>query len=442
MKRAPIFLVLLPLGLWTIFVLPDLLAGDPGFWNWRRAIVILSGILALWWMSAGIVLAARPRWLEQRLGGLDRLYQLHKTLGIGGGILVFTHWMSEWLPKNLAQAGLIAPRPRGAGPKGPPDFWVELAKDVGEWAGYILLALVVIALVKRIPYRWFRLVHKVFGAVFLAGVFHGLLMLPKDFWQQPLGWLTALLAAAGVVPALLSLSGRIGRKRQYPARIEALHQHGDAILEVVCRPHDDWPGHRAGQFLLADFGTPAEGAHPFTIASAWQRQTGTLTLAIKALGDFTGTLAQTLRVGQTIKLEGPYGSFDFCPAPTVDRNQGPAPQVWVAGGIGITPFVARLNDRIARRSTATETDFFYCTPQATGYPANLEALCQQAGVRLHRRLTDQQGPLDPAEIEARLKPNASVWFCGPAGWGEALAKTLTGNGLPREAFHREAFEFR
>ncbi|MBN8489115.1 MAG: response regulator, partial [Burkholderiales bacterium] len=29
----------------------------------------------------------------------------------------------------------------------------------------------------------------------------------------------------------------------------------------------------------------------------------------------------------------------------------------------------------------------------------------------------------------------------PAGWGEALAKTLTGNGLPREAFHREAFEF-
>jgi predicted ferric reductase len=373
MKRLPIILALLPLGLWGLFVLPDLLAGNPGFWNWRRAVVILSGILALWWMSAGVILAARPRWLEQRLGGLDRLYQLHKTLGIGGGILVFTHWMSEWLPKNLAQAGLIAPRPRGAGPKGPPDFWVELAKDVGEWAGYILLALVVIALVKRIPYRWFRLVHKVFGAVFLAGVFHGLLMLPKDFWQQPLGWLTALLAAAGVVPALLSLSGRIGRKRQYPARIEALHQHGDAILEVVCRPHDDWPGHRAGQFLLADFGTPAEGAHPFTIASAWQRQTGTLTLAIKALGDFTGTLAQTLRVGQTIKLEGPYGSFDFCPAPTVDRNQGPAPQVWVAGGIGITPFVARLNDRIARRSTATETDFFYCTPQATGYPANLEA---------------------------------------------------------------------
>ncbi|WP_153147859.1 ferric reductase-like transmembrane domain-containing protein [Dechloromonas sp. H13] len=442
MKRTLTTLALLPLGLWGLFVLPDLLASDPGFWNWRRAIVILSGILALWWMSAGIVLAARPRWLEQRLGGLDKLYRWHKYLGIGGGILVFAHWMSEWLPKNLARAGLIAPRPRGAGPKGPPDFWVELAKDVGEWAGYILLALVVVALVKRIPYRWFRLVHKAFGAVFLAGVFHGLMMLPGSFWAQPLGWLTALLAAAGIVSTLLSLSGHIGRPRRYPAQIEALTRHGDGILEVTCRPHDDWPGHRAGQFLLANFGTPAEGAHPFTIASAWQRKTGTLTLAIKALGDYTGTLPQSLRVGQTIAIEGPYGNFDFCPSGTVDRSKGPAPQIWIAGGIGITPFLARLGERIARNATATETDFFYCTPHATDYPADLESLCRQAGVRLHRRLTDAQGPLTSAEIQSRLKPGASVWFCGPAAWGKALSRTLAGNGLPGDAFHREAFEFR
>ena len=72
-------------------------------------------------------------------------------------------------------------------------MWIDLAKDVGEWAGYILLALVVIALVKRIPYRYFRWVHKAFGAVFLAGAFHGLMLMPTTFWQSPLGWLTAAL---------------------------------------------------------------------------------------------------------------------------------------------------------------------------------------------------------------------------------------------------------
>jgi predicted ferric reductase len=450
MKRSLAALTLLPLGLWGIFVLPDLIASTPGFWDWRRAVVLLSGILALWWLSAGIILASRPRWLERRLGGLDQLYRWHKTLGIGGGLLVFTHWMSEWLPKNLARTGLIAPRPRGAGPKGPPDFWIELAKDVGEWAGYILLALVVIALVRRIPYRWFRLVHKAFGAVFVAGVFHGLMLLPGSFWQQPLGWLSALLAAAGVVPALLSLSGRIGRRRQFPARIESLRQQDGGVLEVVCRPQA-WPGHRAGQFLFADFGAPGEGAHPFTIASAWQPASGTLTLAIKALGDYTGKLAQTLAVGRAMTIEGPYGSFDFCPKKAVDRNRsaraavdaaGAAPQIWVAGGIGITPFLARLNERIAGQAGSGDTDFFYCTAHPSAYPENLESLCRQAGVRLHRRLTATQGPLPATAIEARLKPGTSVWFCGPAGWGEALARTLSASGLPAGAFHREAFEFR
>jgi len=79
---------------------------------------------------------------------------------------------------------------------------------------------------------------------------------------------------------------------------------------------------------------------------------------------------------------------------------------------------------------------------AVGFPDRLADLCHAAGVRLHHRLTDQEGPLDPAAVTACLKPGSSVWFCGPAGWGNALAQMLTGNGLPREAFHREVFEFR
>lgn len=116
MKRRVILLALLPLGLWSIFVLPGILAANPGFWDWRRVLVHLSGVLALWWMSAGMVLAVRPLWLEKRLGGLDRLYRLHKYLRIGSGILVFSHWMIEWLPKKLAKPGRVpSTRPGGLG---------------------------------------------------------------------------------------------------------------------------------------------------------------------------------------------------------------------------------------------------------------------------------------------------------------------------------------
>jgi predicted ferric reductase len=329
-------------------------------------------------------------------------------------------------------------------------MWIDLAKDVGEWAGYILLALVVVALVKRIPYRYFRWVHKAFGAVFLAGAFHGLLLMPTTFWQSPLGWLTAAFAAAGVIPALLSLTNRIGRKRQHRAEIVSLSQHDGKLLEIVCRPEKNWPGHQAGQFLFANFGPRGEGAHPFTIASAWNPQDGTLTLAIKALGDFTAKLPALIEAGQTITLEGPYGAFDFSAKIPVDRAQQEAPlgcgndehQVWIAGGIGVTPFLAKLGERAANPPAAADTDLFYCTPRDSSFPERLDMLCQQAGVRLHRRLTDRDGPLDPAEIQACLKPGSSVWFCGPARWGKSLADRLVSQGLPESAFHREAFEFR
>lgn len=432
MKKPILLLALIPLGLWGIFALPGILETAPGFWDARRSAIVLSGLLALWWMSAGILLATRPAWLEQRFGGLDKLYRLHKYLGIGAGSLIFCHWMFEWLPKKLVKLGWIEARPRG--PRGPQDFWLDLAKDVGEWAGYILLALVVVALVKRIPYRYFRWVHKLFGAVFIGGAFHGLMLLPKEFWQSPLAWTTALVAAFGIVAALRSLGGQIGKQRHFTAVIEQLRAH-DCMLEIVCRP-TNWPGHRAGQFVLLDVGLAGEGAHPFTLASHWQAEQPSLTLAIKGLGDFTRRINEYVRCGQRIHLEGPYGCFDFAP------QQAGEAQVWIAGGIGITPFLAGLQARAAGQGKEIDTDLYYCTPQAGDFPEHLDELCRQAGVRLHRRLTDREGPLASAEIAARLKPESSVWFCGPAAWGKALAQDLKQAGVSGERFHREAFEFR
>lgn len=439
MKRPLLFLAGLPLLLWAVFSLPDVTASARTFWDWRRALIFLSGTLALWWMSAGMVLAARPPRLEQYFGGLDRLYRLHKHIGIGAGLIVFTHWMLEWLPKNLAKAGFIERPVRGPRPpRGPGDMWIDLAKDVGEWAGYILLALVVVALVRRIPYRYFRWVHKLFPLVFIAGAYHGLMLMPASFWQQPLGWLSAFVATLGVVPAMQALRGRIGAQRRCGAIVEAVTVHAGGVMEVLIRPLGRWPGHRAGQCVLADFGDVAEGAHPFTLASAWNPADGCLSLAIKPLGDYTLALASRLKAGDALRLEGPYGGFTF------DDAQGGA-QVWVAGGIGITPFLARLQDLVASGGSKVKVDFFYSSADGgrPGFPANLPALCAAAGVKLHRRHTDRDGPLPVQKVEACLRPGSSLWFCGPAAWGDQLQQTLTRSGqLAPGAFHRELFEFR
>lgn len=427
--------LLLPVLLWAAFALPEVLVAEPGFWQWRRALVLLSGVLALWWMSAGMLLAMRPAWLERRLGGLDRLYRLHRDVGIAAGILVFLHWMAEWAPKQLGKLGLLPPRARG--PKGDPMWWVDLAKDVGEWTGYIVIALVVFALLRRLPYRAFRLVHKAFALLFLAGVFHGLVLMPGEWWTTPLAWISAALAAGGVLAAGLSLSGRIGQARRHAASIEELKELGDDVLEVRLRPSAGWPGHRAGQFVLVDFGHRLEGAHPFTVASAWSAEQGTLTIAVKGLGDYTRSLPSRLVVGQPATIEGPYGGFDFVDAAAA---QG---QVWVAGGIGITPFLARLREWRARGQQAGNVDLFYSvrTEAADGFHGELDSLCANTGVRLHRWASDVQGAMPP-ELIGRQASGRSVWFCGPAGWGETLADWLRRAGVPTGSFHREYFEFR
>lgn len=440
MKRPVVFLAGIPLLLWALFVMPDVSANAHSLWDWRWGLILLSGSLALWWMSAGMVLAARLPPIERALGGLDRLYRLHKQVGIGTGLIVLTHWMLEWLPKNLAKAGLIARPGRGGRPpgSGEPDPWIELAKEVGEWAGYVLLALVVIALVRRIPYRYFRWVHKLFPLVFIAGAYHGLMLMPTIYWQGPLGWLTAFVVTLGVVPAVQSLRRRIGARQRVAARIESVVSYPDGVLEVVCRPTGVWPGHRTGQHTLVDFGRAGEGAHPITIASAWNPPDGCLTLAIKALGDFTGSLQGRLAVGQPVVLEGPYGGFTF------DAPAGGG-QVWIAGGIGITPFIARLRELAAHGGCREPVDFFYSTEAKVphAYPADLPALCAAAGVTLHRHYTAQDGLLAESSIRACLKSGASVWFCGPAAWGDYLVQRFCGEGcLPSTAFHREFFEFR
>ncbi len=54
----------------------------------RNLMVQYSGLLAIVAMSVAMVLSARPRWPETSLNGLDKMYRLHKWLGISA--LVFT----------------------------------------------------------------------------------------------------------------------------------------------------------------------------------------------------------------------------------------------------------------------------------------------------------------------------------------------------------------
>lgn len=81
---------------------------QPGsFFRWRAVWMQYSGVLGIGVMSLAMLLAIRPVVLEPHLGGLDKMYRLHKWLGIAGLTLSVSHWLMAQVPKWLVGWGLL-----------------------------------------------------------------------------------------------------------------------------------------------------------------------------------------------------------------------------------------------------------------------------------------------------------------------------------------------
>ncbi|TCP38858.1 ferredoxin reductase family protein [Rhodovulum marinum] len=430
-------------ALWIAASLP--LPQAPNFMAIRHLLVDYSGYLAIGAMSVAMILATRTPWLERWLNGLDKSYRLHKWLGIAALVTAVVHWVSVNGPKWAVSWGLMArPERGGHGGAGADLGAVEAflrsqrgtAEMLGEWAFYGAVALIAAALIKRLPYRLFAATHTLVAIAYLVLVFHAVVLIDFDAWTQPVGLVTGLLMAGGVASAALALTRQIGRRRQVAGRIAALRQIPSMqITETEIAMDEAWPGHEAGQFAFVTFDAK-EGAHPFTIASAWTRGSTSLTIISKALGDYTSRLPDTLRIGDDVTVEGPYGRFTF--------EDSKKRQIWIGAGIGITPFLARLQ-HLAARPDGTRVDLIHCVPEiAPEAQALLEKDAAAAGVNLHLMRDGTDGPLTGARLRAMVPDwaEASVWFCGPAAFGQALREDLRANGLRPADFHQELFNMR
>ena len=432
-----------------ILVLTGLWAAADSVWfeafaifNFRTSMLNYTGILAIGAMSVGMLLALRPRGrIESFLGGLDKSYRLHKWLGITALVTAIAHWLwVEGVKWAVGWGWLERPARKGARPvyeglQG----WLAgqrgLAEDVGEWAFYAALVLIGLALIKRFPYRYFFETHRWLAVVYLVLVYHSVVLMKFSYWTQGIGPVMAVLLAGGTVAAFVSLTRRVGQTRRTVAVVDEVEYHADnRVLRVAVSLQGNWPGHQAGQFAFVTL-DPHEGPHPFTMSSAWKGD-GKMFFLIKALGDYTNTLPATVKVGDAVQVEGPYGRFSF-------KGRHPR-QIWVAGGIGITPFIARMQ-ALCEQPDGKAIDLFYSTsaPDAE-FIRRLRQRAEQAGVTLHVVIAAEQGRLTPQRIR-ELAPGwaeASVWFCGPAGFGQSLREDWVAQGRSPDDFHQELFEMR
>lgn len=418
-----------------------------GYFAFRSQAIQLTGLLAFFAMTVDMVIACRLKWVDDALGGLDKAYRLHKWFGITALVTAILHFLLAkgtkwavgwgWLERPVRRAGLMD-LPEKVGLEYVFSIFRKNAELFGEWAFYTAVVLCLIALIKLIPYRFFAHVHTIFAGVYLVLVFHAIVLTKFPYWGEPFGLLVLVAAIFGTVSAITILLRKFGFGHHMDGTIiEKIIDKTNNVARLTLKVSKKWPGHQGGQFAFITVDAK-EGAHPFTIASAWDQNSRLLTFFIKGLGDYTNALLSRDLVHKKVRIEGPYGRF-FLVDHKVEQ------QIWVGAGIGITPFLAKLDEFASHHSPHANVHFIYVSQFLSGEEEEkLHALAKSAGVRLTIWLTPKKGRLDGTHLRKMFVnwKQSSIWFCGPRQFGETLEDDMAKNGFSRERFHRELFEMR
>jgi predicted ferric reductase len=166
-----------------------------------------------------------------------------------------------------------------------------------------------------------------------------------------------------------------------------------------------------GQFIFVKVFKPGieEAPHPFSISGG---DRSTIYLTTRVLGDFTKLIYETLEVGTPVSLNGPYGRMDF--------GAGKQDQIWIAGGIGITPFIAYLRDNTFTQNV--EMFYSFTGPAGAAYKEYLEQYAyDHSNFIVHIIDSTQSKKLNLADYLLDAD-NASIYMCGPQSMVTAFVK--------------------
>lgn len=391
-----------------------------------RSLSVVCGLAGISAFSVNLILGARLRFVERWFDGLDRLYRAHRVVGSTAFILLLLH------PLLLAYSSAFGSIEAAARVFLPDrDFTLNL----GRIAGAALIVAIVLTLFARLKHETFILVQKAMGAVYLVALLH-VFRTPGTKALSPAlnAYMVALAGAALAAWVYRSVLGRFLVWR-HDYRVVEVNRLDPLAVEIVLAPRGEPLEFEPGQFVYVTFldaGLPRQ-AHPFSITSAPRERN--LRLMVKALGDYTMALMH-LQPGGSAKVEGPYGGFTYL------ESDNPR-QIWIAGGIGVTPFLS-----MARSIDASgyEIDFYYCTDQADQahfLDELFEIADRSPTLRVIPIRKDWLGYVTADDIEGASMEIArkDIWICGPPVMIEGLGAQFRSMGVPRDQIHVEEFTF-
>lgn len=387
------------------------------------------GLHAALLMMIQLLLVARLPWLDRRIG-MDRLTVWHRWVGFTLLWTVLTHF-------TIIVTGYTALGD---------DTWgktfLSLAGVPGTLFGMLAATVIVVIAAtstrmirRRLRYETWHALHLMIYLTLGLAFLHQLNE-PTTFKSS--GLATAYWWAIWILSFGALVIGRIviplWRNAYHKFRVEAVVPESDNAVSVyVTGRHLDKLPVRAGQFCIWRFTGHNHWwlANPFSLSAAPNGRT--LRLTAKAVGKTSAGLRQ-VPVGTRVFIEGPYGAFT-----SLHRTRPGA--LLIAGGVGITPVRALLEERTAgdvvvlyRVRDQREAVLFNEVRQLVGaHRGRLHLLAGRTGAGVR--------PFDPAGLHSLVPDvvNRDVYVCGPPAMTAAVLTALRALKVPASQIHAEKF---
>jgi predicted ferric reductase len=361
------------------------------------------------------LLSTKARPIVRVFGGLEHLYWWHRLLAITTTAMILLH--AEWAVDNDGSGWLA-------------NLFGSEADDAGELAQSGFLILVGLALLaKFFRYEHFRFLHRLMVVPYVIALYHSFALSWADLFAfDALSiWMIATSLVGVGSAAYMLFAYRFTAFPHKGTIVQADHLTDD-VTELKVRMNRPYQM-KAGQFAFLQVRghNRSHEIHPFSISG---QEDGCLLFTIKSLGDYTSTLNQQPTLAGIVRVSHPYGDLTF-DAPRSD-------QVWIAGGIGITPFLGALRSNWTPSGTIHLVYSVQHEQDAVhlGFLQRYELDHDWFQFTLH--VTSEQGFLTGDALT--LTNDTAVYLCGPTPMVHALRRQIHALD-PELPIHSEAFQF-
>ena len=380
------------------------------------------GVLGVCFLFMQFVLTSRIKQLEEGFG-LDRMLNEHRLYGRIGLLLIVLHFLFlifyQWI-----EFGSIS-------------ININFLYGIVALVGFSITAAIA-STYKRlgIAYEVWKNIHLINYILFPVALVHVFL----NARPGSLLFYLWLVLAAGYAALIFYRLYKIFYMRRHPFVVVEVRQEADDIWSIYFKGKNF--SYKPGQFLMIQLmrNGNLSSSHPFSISSSPTRKH--ISITPKELGDFTSTIKDT-KVGDQAFIDAPYGVFSFL-------NYDIGEMVFIAGGIGITPFMSMLryiNDRQLKKKVT----LFWANKNKNNlcFQDELEKMQKEmyafTAVLVMSGQDDwpgEQGRFNGKLLQKYLPDleGKDFFVCGPPPMSKAVRAELEKLNIPLNKIHYEVFE--